>query len=192
LPAGLEAEVHALIMDARFSDGTIVNDSRLNFGADNAFVDLGGNWLPRASPYTLNYTLSQLIFTEAGSFNWLIQGQTRGTHYMTVYNGNGKRLVQPVDGFFDDAGLVPNFNTNNPNYQLALNNLQRFNDEVPTYTVFNAGAGWKHPDGRLGISLFVNNVFNIAYANTIISTAGTNIRFYNTPRVAGVRVRVDW
>jgi iron complex outermembrane receptor protein len=191
LPAGLEAELHALIMDARFSDGTIVNDSRLNFGGDNAFVDLGGNWLPRASPYTLNYTLSQLIFTAAGSFNWVVQGQTRGTHYMTVFNGNGERLVQPVEGNVEGT-MVPNFNTNNPNYQIALNNLQRFDDEVPTYTVFNFGAGWKHPDGRLGLSLFVNNVFNIAYANMIVSTSGANTRYYNPPRIVGLRARVDW
>src|SRR5690606_24347532 len=42
LPAGLQAQLHALLMDARFSDGTVVNDSRLNFGAANASVDLGG------------------------------------------------------------------------------------------------------------------------------------------------------
>jgi len=182
LPAGLEAQVHALLMDARFSDGTIVNDSRLNFGAGNASVDLGGNWLPRASPYTLNYTLSQIIFTEAGAFDWVIQGQTRATHYMTVFNGDGTRLVQPAPGFDYD----------NPNYAQAQASVQRFTDVVPTYTVFNVGAGWKHPDGRLSLSAFVNNAFDIAYASPIVSTAATNIRFYNAPRVLGARVRVDW
>ena len=182
LPAGLEAQVHALLMDARFSDGTIVNDSRLNFGAGNASVDLGGNWLPRASPYTLNYTLSQLIFTEAGAFDWVIQGQTRATHYMTVFNGDGTRLVRPAPGFDDQ----------NPNYAQAQASVQRFTDVVPTYTVINVGAGWKHPDGRLSISGFVNNLFDIAYASPIVSTAATNIRYYNAPRVVGARVRVDW
>jgi iron complex outermembrane receptor protein len=182
LPAGLEAQVHALLMDARFSDGTIVNDSRLNFGAGDASVDLGGNWLPRASPYTLNYTLSQLIFTDAGAFDWVIQGQTRATHYMTVFNGDGTRLVRPAPGFDDQ----------NPNYAQAQASVQRFTDIVPTYTVINVGAGWKHPDGRLSISGFINNVFDIAYASPIVSTAATNIRYYNAPRVVGARVRVDW
>jgi iron complex outermembrane recepter protein len=182
LPAGLEAQVHALLMDARFSDGTIVNDSRLNFGAGNASVDLGGNWLPRASPYTLNYTLSQLIFTDAGAFDWVIQGQTRATHYMTVFNGDGTRLVRPA----------PGFDVDNPNYAQAQASVQRFTDIVPTYTVINVGAGWKHPDGRLSISGFINNVFDIAYASPIVSTAATNIRYYNAPRVVGARVRVDW
>jgi outer membrane receptor protein involved in Fe transport len=73
-----------------------------------------------------------------------------------------------------------------------LDNVQRFTDIVPTYTVINVGAGWKHPDGRLSLSAFVNNAFNIAYATPIVSTFATNIRYYNPPRVAGVRVRVDW
>jgi outer membrane receptor protein involved in Fe transport len=70
--------------------------------------------------------------------------------------------------------------------------VQRFTDVVPTYTVINVGAGWKHPDGRLGLSAFINNVFDIAYATPIVSTASTNVRYFNPPRVAGVRVRVDW
>jgi iron complex outermembrane receptor protein len=186
LPAGLEAQLHVLLMDARFSDGTYVNDSRLSLGSNsNAQVDLGGNWLPRASPATLNYQLSQLIFSAAGSFDWMIQGQTRGTHYFTVYNGDGTRLVKPGPDFL----VAP---ADMAAYQAAVNNLQRFNDVQRTYTVFNVGAGWKHPDGRLSVSAFVNNVFNITYANTIISTNAINNRYYNNQRLAGVRVRVDW
>ena len=93
------SQLHALFMDARFSDGTVVNDNRLNFGAANASVDLGGNWLPRVSPYTINYTLSQLIFTQQGSFDWVIQAQTRGKHFMSVYNGEGNmELAAPGGG----------------------------------------------------------------------------------------------
>jgi iron complex outermembrane receptor protein len=182
LPAGLQAGLHALLMDARFADGTVVNDNRLNFGPANASVDLGGNWLPRASALTLNYTLSQLIYTVAGSFDWMIQGQTRTTHYMTVFNGDGTRLVQPA----------PGFDLENPAYETAQRQVQRLNDQVPTFTIFNAGVGWKHPDGRLGVSGFVNNVFDTAYATPIVSTGATNIRYYNAPRVAGIRARVDW
>src|SRR5690606_9726642 len=38
LPAGLEAEVHALIMDSQFGDNTVVNDTRIGFG-NNSLVD---------------------------------------------------------------------------------------------------------------------------------------------------------
>ena len=58
--------MHALFMDARFPDNTYVNDGRLGLGSNNAQVDIGGFWLPRVSPYTFNYSLSQLIFTEIG------------------------------------------------------------------------------------------------------------------------------
>ena len=92
LPAGLEAELHALIMDARSAmapTSTIPGSTR---APEDPYVDLGGNWLPRTQAATLNYTLSQLLFTDAGSFDWVLR-QTRGTHYETVYNGDGKGLV---------------------------------------------------------------------------------------------------
>jgi outer membrane receptor protein involved in Fe transport len=101
---------------------------------------------------------------------------------MTVYNGDGTRLVQPA----------PGFDFTNPNYAQAQASVQRFTDIVPTYTVINLGAGWKHPDNRLSISGFINNAFNISYATVIVSTAATNLRYYNAPRVIGARVRVEW
>jgi iron complex outermembrane receptor protein len=184
LPAGLEAEVHLLLMQAKFEDGTIARDTRISDTAsENYQVDLGGNWLPRVSPYTVNFSLSQLIFTDAGSFNWVAQGQTRGQHYMTVFNGEGD-FMEPA------PGETPN--TTSTAYQALLRNPQRLTDVVPTYTRFDLGAGWKHPDGRISINGFVNNVTNIAYSTSIISTPGLNLRFFNPPRTAGVRFRVDW
>jgi hypothetical protein len=38
----------------------------------------------------------------------------------------------------------------------------------------------------------VNNVARVAYATSIIATPGLNLRFFNPPRTAGIRVRVDW
>ncbi|MEY2936282.1 MAG: hypothetical protein RL033_7031, partial [Pseudomonadota bacterium] len=195
LPLGFEADFHALLMDARFPDGTLVNDGRLGVGAEPAQVDLGGYWLPRVSPFTLNYSLSQLIFTDAGSFDWIIQGQTRGKHYMTPYNGNGKRLaprgpgwgVDPITGEPD-----PLETTTNQQLEVISRNLQRLDDEVSTYTVINLGFGWRRTDGMLSIRGFVNNVFDIAYATNIQSSSGTHLRFYNDPRMAGVRARLDF
>jgi outer membrane receptor protein involved in Fe transport len=77
-------------------------------------------------------------------------------------------------------------------YRALVRNPQRLTDVVPTYTRFDLGAGWKHPDGRISINGFINNVGNIAYSTSIISTPGLNLRFYNPPRTAGVRFRVDW
>jgi len=65
-------------------------------------------------------------------------------------------------------------------------------DVVDVYTRFDLGLGWKHPDGRISIDGYVNNLANIAYSTSIISNPSLNLRFYNPPRTAGVRFRVDW
>ena len=102
---------------------------------NNYQADLGGNKLPRSSALTLNYALSQLIFSEIGSFNWMIQGQTRTTHYMSVFNGNGKRLSEPA------PGVTPMSDA----YNALVADPRRLNDEVPTYTRFDAGVGCTVP-----------------------------------------------
>jgi iron complex outermembrane receptor protein len=173
-------------MDAKFADDTLTTYTYPSDNpAENWRVDLGGNWLPRVSRITLNYTLSQLIFTSFGSFDWVIQAQTRSKHYMSVYNGEG-RMMQPIEGGEPRSpGLYERLNGNE-----SLQ--QRFTDVVPTYTRFDIGAGWKHPDGRISINAFVNNVGNLAYSTSIITTPTLNLRFFNPPRTAGVRFRVDW
>jgi iron complex outermembrane receptor protein len=196
LPAGLQADVHVLLMDARFSDGTRVNDGRIGYDLPNGGqypVDIGGKWLPRASALTINYALSQLIFTPAGSFNWIVDAQTRTKQYMTVFNGEGNLLPT--------LGVEP---TTSTSYNQLLEEgdpaaycyprcgAARLTDVVPAYTNVNLGAGWSHPAGRLSISAYVNNAFNVAYATSIISTPNLNLRFFNPPRTAGVRVRVEW
>jgi len=179
LPAGLEASLHVLLEDTQFGEGTLVNDSRIGFG-DNSVVDLGGNSLARVAPYTFNYALSQLISTSVGSFNWIAQGQTVGKHYLSVFNGDGTKVLPLAEGEPSD------------NYKALEANPARLTDVVPTYTRFDLGAGWTHPDGRLAINGFVNNVGNIAYTTSINSNPGSNLRFFNNPRTVGVRVRVDW
>jgi iron complex outermembrane receptor protein len=173
-------------MHAKFADGTITTYTYpSNDPASNWKVDLGGNWLPRVSPYTINYTLSQLIFTEQGSFDWVLQAQTRGKHYMSVYNGEGRMEPAAPGEMPENAGLY--------NSLLADEGAQqRFTDVVPTYTRLDIGAGWKHPDGRISINAFINNVTNLAYSTSIITTPTLNLRFYNPPRTAGVRFKVDW
>ncbi|HKO95117.1 MAG TPA: TonB-dependent receptor, partial [Polyangiaceae bacterium] len=200
LPFGLEAELHALLLDARFGDGTVVNDSRIGFDVSQYKVDISGNWLPRASPLTLNYALSQFLPTGAGIFHWLISGQTVGKHFMSVYNGEGN-LIQPVGGDAaipmgpgpdGESGTADDEPLQSYSDLARPNGAARLTDVVDIYTRFDLGAGWKHPDGRLSIDGFINNAFNIAYATSIISNPSLNLRFYNPPRTAGVRVRVDW
>jgi iron complex outermembrane recepter protein len=205
LPAGLEADLHALFMNAKFPDGTYVNDDRLGLGSAPAQVDIGGNWLPRVSPFTFNYSLSQIIFTEAGSFDWIIQAQTRGKHFFNAFNGDGTGFEDRAPGWgIDPVTGQPNpiesdtavctaagQNTCN-NYAAIAANPQRLDDHQPTYTTVNVGLGWKKPDGMIGVRFFVNNVFDTLYATNIISQSGFNGHYFNDPRMAGVRVRMDF
>jgi outer membrane receptor protein involved in Fe transport len=170
------------------------------------------------SPYTFNYSLSQLIFTAAGSFDWIVQGQTRGPHFFNAFNGDGKRFedrgpqwgISPIDG-----DSLPIEDTRTPEglaactaadmanpgvgvlntcqqYTAIAGNIQRFNDRVPTYTTVNISIGWKRTDGMMSIRGFVNNVFDVVYPTNIISQSGFHSRFYNDPRMAGVRMRLDF
>jgi hypothetical protein len=205
MPLGLEADLHALFMDARFPEGTYVNDDRLGLGTAPAQVDIGGNWLPRVSPFTFSYSLSQLIFTEAGAFDWIIQGQTRGKHFFNAFNGDGTGFVdrapgwgvnpitgeeQPIEA---DPDLCTAAGRNTCNQYAAIaNNVERLDDVQPTYTTVNVGLGWRKPDRMMSVRFFVNNVFNALYANNIISQSGFNGHYFNDPRMAGVRVRMDF
>jgi iron complex outermembrane recepter protein len=187
LPYGFEAQLHALIMNARFAKNTVVNDSRIGFDVPEYPVDIAGNWLPRVSPLTLNYSLSQFYYTEVGSFDWVVSGQTRTSQYQTVFNGEGN-LLRAIDG------RVPTDANGNvlASYAALQANPARLTDIIPSYTRFDLGAGWRHPDGRFSIHGFVNNVTNATFPTSIIATPGLNLRFFNTPRTAGIRARVDW
>jgi iron complex outermembrane receptor protein len=194
LPAGLEVEVHGLLMDARYGEDTIVNDGRIDFNVGRYEVDIADKWLPRASLLTLNYALSQVIYSAEGQFSWVINGQTRTRHFMSAFNGDGN-LLPEVNGRIPGGPNPDNPAVNLPTsgeYNLLVEDASRLTDVVPAYTRFDLGAGWKHPDGRISVDGYVNNVLNVTYATSIISTPNLNLRFFNPPRTAGVRVRVDW
>jgi iron complex outermembrane receptor protein len=161
-----------LFMDAKFDDGTEpVFDNRVSFGPGSTLapsdrVKIAGNNLPRSPHVTVNYSLSQNIRTDLGWFDWIVGAQTRSSYFMTVFNGQG----------VDTQG--------NPAPQL--------NDVVPTYTRFDVGAGYTRPDGKMRISVFGNNVTNIAYMTTFINQPGLNLRFFNSPRQVGARLNIYW
>jgi iron complex outermembrane recepter protein len=183
LPYSLTAAVNVLLLDARFDDGTLVNDSRLSFGINNYLVDIGGNQLPRASPLTANYGLSQRFETPVGRFEWVATAQTRLKHFMTVFNGAGK-LLPPAD-----PKQVP---VGNADYDALVKNATRLDDSVPTYSRLDLGASWMHPGKKIELSAYVNNVLDTAHVSSIISTPGLNLRFFNSPRTMGLRLRVTW
>jgi iron complex outermembrane receptor protein len=162
LPGGFTGALSAMLLNARFTEGT-VNDTRVDWNPLNQpKVNLDGNFLPRAPVITVNYSISQLITTGVGYFDWTLGAQTRSKHYFTHFNGEG------VDTNGDP----------NPN----------LSDVQPAYTRVDAGVGYTVPDGRVRIDGFVNNLTNVAYMTTLINVPNLNLRFFNPPRQIGARL----
>lgn len=162
LPAGFTASLAAMLLDSKFTEGQVA-DTRVGFGAsDQPIVDLEGNDLPRAPKLSLNYSVSQVITTSIGYFDWLLSAQTKTRQYMTVFNGDG----------VDSRGVV------NPN----------LSDKVPAYTKLDASVGYARPDGQTRVDAFVTNLTDVAFMTTLINTPGLNLRFFNPPRQFGVRL----
>jgi iron complex outermembrane receptor protein len=169
LPGGFVLVLAGELMRAQFTDGHIF-DNRAAWGVSGDpnvdKVDVKGNVLPRSPLLTVNYGLQQNIRTSVGWFDWLVSAQTRTKYYMTVFNGDGK----------DPAGNVA------PN----------LSDSVPSYTRVDASIGYTRPDGKTRLDVFGNNLTNATYMTTLINTPGLNLRFFNPPRMVGVRMSLYW
>ena len=166
LPFGLMVSVAGLLMDAKFDSGEIF-DNRQAFGPTGQAsdkVNVKGKTLPRAPRVTLNYSVSQNIQTRVGWFDWIATAQSRSEYFMTVFNGKGKDVF------------------GNINPQLS--------DNVPAYTRLDLGIGYTRPSGKARISMFANNVTNLAYMTSFITQPGVNLRYFNAPRQVGVRLNL--
>ena len=162
LPAGFVATAALALLDAKFTEGKLL-DTRQGFGLDDSpEIDIEGNTLVRAPRVTVNYGISQTIETGVGYFDWLLSAQTKSKYYMTPFNGEGT----------DQNG--------NPAPLLS--------DVVPSFTRVDAGIGWTKLEGDVRVEGFVSNLTNTTYMTSIINTPGLNLRFFNPPRQMGVRL----
>lgn len=163
LPFGFVVNGQAQLMSAKFLSGSVLRDSRLGWGAgDSPSVDIEGNYLPRSSVFTANYSLAQNIKTSKGFFDWIVAAQTKTKYYMTPFNGEGRT----TDG------------VENP----------LLHDAVPTYTRIDASVGYTHPDGKLRLELIGSNLNNVTYMTSLINTPNLNLRFFNPPRQVAIRI----
>jgi iron complex outermembrane receptor protein len=164
LPYGFVVNLAALLLDARFADGNVI-DTRVNGSGPPTTVSLEGNRLPRSPVASLNYGIGQTIESNVGYWDWQVAAQTKSKQYMTVFNGNGQNAQGERDTKLDD--------------------------HVGRYSVLNASAGYTRPDGRLRLELFGTNLTNTTYVTTINSSPDLQRRFFNAPRQLGVRLSVS-
>lgn len=162
LPANFVVGTGIMLLNSRFTSGTVA-DTRLGYDpAQQVPVNLEGRFLPRSPVLSLNYSLAHSFKTRVGVFDWMIHGQTKTKYYMTPFNSEG----------YDTRG----------NFAPILSDVN------PSYTRFDIAAGWARNEGDVRLDAFVNNVTNATYMTSLIAQPGQNQRFFNAPRQLGVRL----
>lgn len=166
----LNLDITLLLLDAEIQSARTA-DIRQSFNpADIPEVDLSGNTLPLASDTTLNMTLSQVIDTSFGEFDWMLSAQYRSEYFLSIYNQRA----------FDGSG--------NP-IDDAMRNTG-FDDRVDSFFRADFGMGLNLRDGAIRLEGYVNNLTDETYSSKSILAPGLNLRFYNLPRTYGVRMRM--
>lgn len=163
LPQGFTARASVSLLDARFVGAEVV-DTRVSWDPatlDQNRVDLKDNFLPRAPQLGLAYGIEHNIPTEIGYFDWSLSGQTKSKMYMTQFNGEG--------------------------FDLQGNENPVFSDVIPWTTRLDASIGYTRPEGDIRVDAFISNITNMTYMTSLINTPNLNLRFFNPPRMMGVR-----
>ena len=154
--------------EARIVNSIDIQDSRFqaDVDPDNAIArSVEGNRLIRTPRVQLNSSLSKAIETNYGRFDGIVSVGYRSSQNQTLFNG---------------------IDFNNPD-----NPEPRLNDRVEGYVTIDIGVGYTHgEEGKYRIEGYVSNLTNVQEPQAIIITQFDNTRFFNTPRLYGVRGRV--
>ena len=153
--------------EANIKNSIEIQDSRFqaDVDADNAVNrSINGNRLIRTPKYQLNTSLSKAVTTGFGQFDGVVSLGYRSSQNMDIFNG------------------IDFSNPDDP--------ARRLDDRVRGYVTLDIGVGYSHGDeGKWRIEGYVNNLTDIERPQAIIITQFDNTRFFNTPRLYGVRVR---
>lgn len=153
--------------EANIKNSIEIQDSRFqaDVDAENAVNrSINGNRLIRTPKYQLNTSLSKAITTSFGQFDGVVSLGYRSSQNMDIFNG------------------IDFSNPDDP--------ARRLDDRVKGYVTLDIGVGYSHGDeGKWRIEGYVNNLTDIERPQAIIITQFDNTRFFNTPRLYGVRVR---
>lgn len=155
---------------ARVVNSQEIQDSRFQADIDPANAinrSIEGNRLIRTPKVQLNASISKAIPTSYGQFDGVFSLGYRSGQHQTIFNG--------ID--FNDP--------NNPD--------PRLDDFVEGYVTLDAGIGYTHgTEGKYRIEGYISNITNQEEAQAIIITQFDNTRFFNTPRLYGIRLRAKF
>jgi iron complex outermembrane receptor protein len=152
---------------ARIVDSQEIQDARFQADVDpvNAVNrSIEGNRLIRTPRIQFNASLSKAVTTSYGQFDGIVSIGYRSSQNMTIFNG---------------------IDFNNPD-----DPDPRLDDRVGGYVTLDLGAGFSlGSSGKYRLEFYGSNVTNVQRPQAIIITQFDNTRFFNTPRLYGVRVR---
>lgn len=153
---------------ANIANSREIQDSRFQADVDpeNAVNrSIEGNRLIRTPEVQFNASIQKVVETGWGQFDGLFSIGYRSSQFMTIFNG-------------EDFN-----NPDDPN--------PRLDDRVPGFWTFDVGAGISYGTGDKPwrIEGYASNLTDVQRPQAIIITQFDNTRFFNTPRLYGVRVR---
>ncbi len=188
LPADFRLRANFAYLDSQFDDAEIL-DTRQDT-SNEAMVNLDGNMLPNTSKFNLNLALSQNFdFNRSfiNSVDWTLSGNYRSKYYLSPYNSRG---------FDADGNNIPLEDMTVSNHWLITGagfpeaNGNFLKDGVPSTFIMNLNAGITMGDnGQYRVEAWVSNLTDKTYATKAFVNNSVNIRFLNTPRMAGLRLK---
>lgn len=168
LPGDLNFDATLLwLPEAQVVNSIEIQDSRFQADVDAANSvnrSIEGNRLIRTPEIQFNGSVSKAIQTSYGQFDGIVSIGYRSSQNQTIFNG------------IDFA------NPDNP--------AARLDDRVDGYVTIDLGVGYSHGDeGKWRIEGYVSNLTDVEEPQAIIITQFDNTRFFNTPRLYGLRLR---
>lgn len=154
------------LAEAQIVNSIEIQDSRFQADVDPANSvnrSIEGNRLQRTPEVQFNASIAKVHETSYGKFDAIASVSYRSAQNLNLFNG---------------------IDFNNPD-----NPDPRLNDRVGGYATLDLGMGYSHGnDGKWRIEGYVSNVTNQEVPQAIIITQFDNTRFFNTPRLYGVRL----
>lgn len=178
-------------LDSEFKDSTVYDPRSGTRG-----VNIAGNRLPNTSEWNVNLRLSQeipLSWNDFNSFDWTVNLLYRSDYFLSPFNNKGYQVVNGVSQEIPLSQMpAPNNNGRlsgiggaaNPNF---------YRDDVSGFVIINLNAGVNFgEDDRFRLDGYVENATNEAFSGKGFINNSVNIRYLNSPRMYGVRLRAKF
>jgi iron complex outermembrane recepter protein len=167
--AGMQLDLNALLLDAKFTGGKVSDARSVDFsgGPLATVIDVTGNTLPLAPKITLTGRLQHKFALGSGQFDWQVVATYKSKYYLDHFNNDDITLVTGVVRTARERGLE---------------------GSQKAYTQVNLGAGYEFGNG-LRVEGWITNVTDVQASQKRIVGQNFDLRFLNDARAYGLRAR---